>query len=56
MEKVKRIVKTVSSSLEKASDWVLNLFKRFNFWILLAVIAVVGLVVRIELLDFTSSD
>lgn len=56
MEKVKRIVKTVSVSLEKASDWVLNLFKRFNFWILLAVIAVVGLFVRIELLDFTSSD
>ena len=56
MEKVKKVFKTVSHSLEIASDWVLNLFKKCNFWIFVALIAIVGLVVRIEVLDLQSSD
>ncbi len=56
MEKVKRVFKRVSNALDIASNWVFNIFKKANFWIFLAVLAIVGLVVRIELLDFTSSD
>ena len=56
MEKVKKVFKTVSNALEKASSWVFDIFKKANFWVILALILIVGVVVRVELLDFTSSD
>ncbi len=54
---IKRVFKIATDGVEKASNWVLdNILKKYNFIIILALLSIFGLVIRVSLLDFQSSD